>query len=98
MSEFEDMYSYEFYWFSMPSACPQCAALHGQVFQDQSLHQPVLIDPVTVVPIWDLYSDRPLTHGGTGKNCNCRLEVRTIVDFTQLEEYMTFNQLMGQIL
>lgn len=84
MSELEGLVTYTFYWFSQPTACRECAALHGRVIRGQSLEDAaVLIDPVTSKPIWDLYNDKPLTHGTTGKNCHCHLEVAVEVDLSK---------------
>jgi len=84
MSELEGIVTYTFHWFSVPPSCRECAALHGRVIRGQSLEDAaVLIDPVTSKPIWDLHNDRPLTHGGTGINCDCRLEVIAEVDLSK---------------
>ena len=84
MSEFEGIVTYTFHWFSVPPSCPECTALHGRVIRGQSLEDSaVLIDPVTSKPIWDLYKDKPLTHGGTGINCDCHLEVTVDVDLSK---------------
>lgn len=84
MSELEGIVTYTFLWFSTPPSCRECTALGGSVIRGQSLEDAaVLIDPVTRKPIWDLFNDRPLTHGGTGKNCDCRLQVIAEVDLSK---------------
>jgi len=83
MSESEVQVVYTFLWFSVPPSCPECTALNGTVIHGQTLDQPILYDPATGKPIWDLNSDRPLTHGGTGKNCDCRLEVIAEADLSK---------------
>jgi hypothetical protein len=85
-----DAISYVFTWHSMGDACPQCANLNGREWTDQDLYQNTLYDPIWG-DVWDLNIDFPLTHGGTGANCRCQLEVRVKFNWEKLKET---NQLM----
>jgi hypothetical protein len=75
----------------MSDACPQCAALNGQTFENQDIFQSTLWSAFWG-DIWDLDSNRPLTHGGTGINCRCQLQVRVIVDWDQWRALSEFKQ------
>jgi len=68
----------------MADACLQCSQLNGQTFEDQDVFQHTLWSPFWG-DIWDLDGDRPLTHGGTGINCRCQLEVRGVFDWTKID-------------
>jgi hypothetical protein len=73
--------TYIFSWHSMGDACPKCAALNGQDFQDQDIYQETLWHPIWG-DIWDLVADHSLAH----PNCRCSLEVRVKVNWDQLRE------------
>jgi hypothetical protein len=75
-------YNYTFTWISEPDACEQCLKLNG-TYEGQSLYQHALIHPF-YGEVWDLDADLPLTHGHTGINCRCRLEVHVTIDYTKL--------------
>jgi hypothetical protein len=76
-------YSYTFIWHSQANACPECQSLNGAIFENQSLYQHSLIHPF-LGEVWNLDADLPLTHGHTGINCHCNLEVQVKIDYTKL--------------
>ncbi len=79
-----DYIHYFFVWHAMGDACPQCAQLNGQTFEDQDIFQSTLWSPWWG-DVWDLDAGRPLTHGGTGINCRCQLEVRVVFDWSRIK-------------
>jgi hypothetical protein len=78
----DSAYSYTFTWISEADACEQCQKLNG-TYEGQSIYQHALIHPL-YGEVWDLDTDLPLTHGHTGINCRCRLEVQVTIDYTKL--------------
>ena len=75
MSEIDKVFHYVFIWHTLgPNPCPKCQALNGRVYHMQTLDG-FLVD-AEFGAIYDLSSDHSLTHGGTGINCHCFLEVR----------------------
>jgi len=85
--------SYVFSWRALSDACPKCQALNGQEWNDQDLFQNTLWDPI-YGDIWNLDADHTLAH----PNCRCQLEVRVNFDITQLEEYVSFERLMKELI
>lgn len=82
----EDVITYIFLWHSMGDACPKCLSLNGQQWEDQSIYQEVLWDPIWG-DIYDLNGAMPMTH----PNCRCTVEVRTFMDLRQMDELTEFN-------
>lgn len=67
----------------MGDACQQCASLNGQIFDNQDIFQSTVWSSIWG-DIWDLDMGRPLTHGHTGINCRCTLEVRVLFDWEKV--------------
>jgi hypothetical protein len=80
-----DGITYEFTWHSEPGACEQCSRLNGRTFTGQDIFQHTLWD-VFEGDIWDLDIDFPLTHGGTGSFCRCKLETKVLIDWSKITE------------
>jgi hypothetical protein len=72
-----------FVWHSMGDACLQCAQLNGSVFTDQDIFQSTVWSPFWG-DVWDLDAGHPLTHGHTGINCRCTLEVHILFDWSKI--------------
>ena len=83
-----------FMWHSMGDACPQCLNLNGREWYDQDVFQDVLWD-ATWGNLVDLTTGQKFTHGGTGINCRCDLEVRVELDVVEVEELTSFEELLG---
>ena len=98
MSELKDVICYVFVWHTLGSnPCPKCLALNGRQYRGQDLFAPVLVDP-EFGPIWDLNADHSLMHGGSGKNCNCFLEVRIEnINLEKLPFYPQYQKLLGDL-
>jgi hypothetical protein len=75
--------TYIYAWHSTGDACHQCQQLNGRTWTDQDIYQNTLWDSIWG-DIWDFNIDMPLTHGGTGANCCCQLEVRVIFDWEKI--------------
>jgi len=90
----EPVFRYVFRWWTLGSnPCPKCQALNGREYHGQDLFAPVLVDP-EFGPIWDLNADHSLMHGGSGKNCNCFLEVQVEIDEEEFTKHL--RELLGE--
>ena len=67
----------------MGDACKQCAYLNSNVYDDQSIFQSTVWDPIWG-DIFNLDTGQKLTHGGTGINCRCTMEIRVQFDWSQV--------------
>lgn len=67
-----------------PNACDQCRRLNGKEWRDQDLFGSVIWDEIEG-DVWNLDIGQPLTHGGTGANCRCTVEVKVIVDLSEIK-------------
>ena len=73
--------SYTFTWHTNPDAKDlKCRSLDGQVWQNQDISQPFLIDAV-YGPVWDLLADQSYAH----PNCKCILDVEIMVDLERVQ-------------
>ena len=76
----DPIFTYVFRWWTRGSnPCPKCLALNGREYHGQDLFAPFLVDP-QFGEVWDLTLDHSMMHGGSGKNCNCFLEVQVIIN------------------
>jgi hypothetical protein len=82
---------YLFTWHALGDACEQCANLNGREWTDQDLYQNTIYDPVWG-DVWDLNIDFPLTHGGTGAFCRCKLTVTVAIDWDKLSEFQKLTE------
>jgi hypothetical protein len=76
---------YTFTWHSQATACRECSSLNGTVFENQDIFQSRLYS-IIWGDVWDLDADKPLTHGNTGKNCRCRIDVKVLWDWSELRK------------
>ena len=72
-----------FIWHAMGDACKQCAYLNGNVYTDQDIFQSTVWDPF-YGDIFNLDTGQKMTHGGTGINCRCTMEVRIVFDWDRI--------------
>jgi hypothetical protein len=89
----EEYITYIFLWHSMGDACLQCLSLNGNEWREQDLFQDILYD-MFWGDIYDLNLGLPLTHGGSGTNCRCTLEVRAEVNLREIDEFKEINSFL----
>ncbi len=93
----EEITHYIFVWHTAGNPCPeQCAPLNGREWYDQDIFQDVLWDPIWG-DLYDLNAGYPLTHGGTGRNCRCQLEVRVETDIHEIPEVDELSKFLGLV-
>jgi hypothetical protein len=74
---------YIFTWHSLDTACRQCQSLNGYQWTDADIYQNTLWSPF-YGDVWSLDLGLPLTHGGTGINCRCWVDVQTIINLAEI--------------
>jgi hypothetical protein len=66
------------------NACEQCSRLNGKEWRDQDLFGSVIWDEFEG-DVWNLDLGQPLTHGGSGINCRCTIEVSVTVNLDEIK-------------
>ena len=92
----EEGVTFTFFWYSEIDACPQCLSLNGEVFHDQTIWQDFLWSPMWG-SVLNLQTGQLLTHGHTGINCRCVVEVEAEYDIAQVGEYTSLADLVRML-
>ena len=85
-------FTYVLTWHSLTDACPKCQQLNGHEYRDQDIFKETLWDPIWG-DIWDFITDHTLAH----PNCRCQLEVRVIIDWSQVPEMQELKTILEQL-
>jgi hypothetical protein len=78
-------FHYTFTWRNLFDPCKRCYALRGYTWTDADIYDGVLWHPIWG-DVWNLDLDLPLTHGGSGINCKCFLDIQTTVVWNEIKE------------
>jgi len=87
-----DGITYTFTWRAQGDACPECANLNGRSWTGQDIFQGTLYDAFWG-DIWNLDDDRSMTHGGSGSQCRCKIDVTVHFDWNKIAEVHDLNEL-----
>ncbi|MGA3289737.1 MAG: hypothetical protein ABSD42_05815 [Candidatus Bathyarchaeia archaeon] len=93
-TDISDCITYTFIWHALGTACKQCSALNGRIWENQDVFQSTLWD-MFYGNIWDLNANQPLTHGGTGIHCCCQLEVQAHCDWSKIKELNQLSEVLN---
>lgn len=73
-----------FTWQVLGDPCRQCQSLAGYTWIDTDIYAGTLWHPIWG-DVWNLDLGIPLTHGGTGVNCKCYLDIKVTVNFKEIK-------------